>query len=92
MKIATVAEVEAKFSAFVKSSEEGPVVVTRRGKPVAVLVAVEDEDELERLLMAYSPRLREVLEASREQIAAGKGIEHDEFWAEVDSEGEPNAQ
>jgi prevent-host-death family protein len=92
MKIATVAEVEAKFSAFVKSSEEGPVVVTRRGKPVAVLVAVEDEDELERLLMAYSPRLREVLEASREQIATGKGIEHDEFWAEVDSEGEPNAQ
>ena len=92
MKIATVAEVEAQFSAFVKSSEEGPVVVTRRGKPVAVLVGVEGEDELERLLMAYSPRLREVLDAARKQIAAGKGIEHNEFWAAVDSESESNAQ
>lgn len=92
MKIATVAEVEAQFSAFVKSSEEGPVVVTRSGKPVAVLVGVEGEDELERLLMAHSPRLRQILDASRNQIAAGKGIEHNQFWAAVESESEPNAQ
>lgn len=90
MKIATVAEVKAQFSDFVKSSAEGPVVVTRNGKPVAVLLGVEDEDEIERLLMAYSPRLREVLNASREQIAAGQGMEHNEFWAAVESESEPN--
>ena len=58
MKIASVAEVKSQFSAFLKSSASGPVVVTRNGRPVAVLVGVEDEDEIERLLMAYSPRLR----------------------------------
>ena len=31
------------------------MVVTRNGKAVAVLLAVEDDDELERLLLAYSP-------------------------------------
>ena len=67
MKIASVAEVKSQFSAFVKSSADGPVVVTRNGKPVAVLVGVEDEDEIERLLMAYSPRLRAICDLSRQQ-------------------------
>jgi len=64
MKIATIAEVKAQFSAFVNASAGGPVVVTRNGKPVAVLVGVEDEDEIERLLMAYSPRLRAILDVN----------------------------
>ena len=61
MKIASVAEVKSQFSAFLKASAGGPVVVTRNGRPVAVIVGVEDEDEIERLLMAYSPHLRAIL-------------------------------
>ena len=75
-----------------KSSAEGPIVVTRDGKPVAVLVGVEDEEEIVRLLMAYSPRLRARLDASRAQIAAGQGVEHNEFWAAIDSESTPDSQ
>ena len=89
MKIASVAEVKAQFSAFLKSSAGGPVVVTRNGKPVAVLVAVHDEDEIERLLMAYSPRLRAILDLSRQQIAEGKGVGHEEFWADVEARDAP---
>ena len=65
MKIAPVAEVKAKFSAYLKASVEGPVVVTRYGKPVAVLLSVEDEEELERLILAYTPRFRAILDAAR---------------------------
>src|SRR5882762_8088493 len=83
MKIASVAEVKSQFSAFLKASEGGPVVVTRNGKPVAVLVGVADEDEIERLLLAYSPRLRAILDRSRQQIRDGDGIGHEAFWAEV---------
>lgn len=83
MKTASVAEMKSQFSAFLKSSAGGPVVVTRNGKPVAVLVGVEDEDEIERLLMAYSPRLRAICDQSRQQIADGKGISHEQFWAGV---------
>lgn len=85
MRTASVAEIKAHFSAFLKASESGPVVVTRNGKPVAVIVGVQDEDEIERLLMAYSPRLQAILEASRQQIRAGEVLSHDEFWAEVET-------
>ncbi len=88
MKIAPVAEVKAHFSEYLKATEGGPIVVTRNGRPAAVMIAVgDDEDELERLLLHYSPRFQEVLRRSREQIQATGGIGHEEFWDEIDDEG-----
>src|SRR5688500_7685712 len=52
MKTASVAEMKSRFGAVLKASETGPVVVTRNGRPVAVIVGVEDKDEAERLVMA----------------------------------------
>ncbi len=83
MKIASVAEIKSQFSAFLKASEGGPIVVTRNGRPVAVIIGIHDEDEIERLLMAYSPRLQAILEKSRKHIREGDVLNHDEFWAEV---------
>lgn len=86
MKIASVADVKARFSAYLKASEQGPIVVTRHGKAVAVLLAVTDEDELERLMMAHSPRLQAILEAARQRIRAGAGIPEEEFWQQVEGD------
>jgi len=83
MKIASVADVKAKLSGYIKASKSGPVVVTKNGKPVAVLLSMQDEEELERLLMAYSPKLQRILQAAEKQIREGKGIKHKDFWAEV---------
>ena len=80
MKIASVADVKARLSFYLKESQEGPVIVTRNGKAVAVLLAVTDEDELERLVLAHSPKFRAVLEKSRRQIEKTGGISHDAFW------------
>lgn len=85
MKIASVAEVKSQFSSFLKASEAGPIVVTRNGRPVAVIVGVHDDDEIELLLMAYSPRLQAILEESRKQIREGDVLGHEEFWAEVEA-------
>jgi prevent-host-death family protein len=82
MRIASVAEVKSQFSAFLKASEGGPVVVTKNGRAVAVILGIQDDDELERLLMAYSPRLQQILETSRQQIREGEWVSHEEFWAE----------
>ena len=84
MKIVSAKEVKAQFSAYLKASEEGPVVVTRNGKPVAVLLGIQDEEEIERLILAHSPRVRTILERSREQLRAGRGIRHEDFWKEMD--------
>src|SRR5437762_13546924 len=84
MKIASVAEIKSQFSAFLKASEGGPIVVTRNGRPVAVIVGVQDEDEIERLLMAYSPHLRAILELSRQQFREGQWKSEEEFWSKMD--------
>jgi prevent-host-death family protein len=84
MKIASVAEIKSKFSAFLKASEGGPVVVTRNGRPVAVIVGVQDEDEIERLLMAYSPHLQAILDRSRQQFREGNWLGEEEFWSQFE--------
>jgi prevent-host-death family protein len=83
MRIASVADVKAHLSAYLKETEAGPVVVTRNGKAVAVLLAVRDDLELENLIIAHTPRFQAILETSREQIREGQSLSHDDFWAEV---------
>jgi prevent-host-death family protein len=84
MRIAPLADVKARLSAYVEEAETaGPIVITRNGKAVAVLLAPVDDDDLESLLLARSPRLRALLNRSRESIAAGRGLPEDEFWQAV---------
>jgi prevent-host-death family protein len=92
MKIASVADVKARLSAYLKESQNGPVVVTRNGKAVAVLLAVTDEDELERLVLAHSPKFQALLNRSRRQIEETGGIPHDVFWREVGAENRDRAE
>jgi prevent-host-death family protein len=90
MRIASVADVKAKFSGYLKASEEGPIVVTKNGKPVAMLVSVKDEEEIERLILAYSPKFQGILQVAERQIREGRGIKHADFWREVESEPTPD--
>lgn len=57
-----------------------PREVTRNGKPIAVLIAPVDDDDLERLLLARSPRFQRLLDESRRSIQAGKGLSEKAFW------------
>jgi prevent-host-death family protein len=85
MKIASVADVKAKLSAYLDASATGPVIVTRNGKAVAVLLGVRNDDELERLILAHSPKVNAILDAAEKRIKEGKGITHHEFWKRVQS-------
>lgn len=86
MRIAPVIEVKAKFSAYLEESKNGPIIVTKNGKAVAVLLAIADEDEIERLILAYSPKFQAIMEQGKAQIKAGERLTHEEFWEEVDAE------
>jgi len=88
MKIVPVAEIKAHLSAYLRESEKGPIIVTKNGKPVAVLLGVTDEEEIERLVLAYSPRFQDVLSRGRQQIQKTGGVAHEDFWQEIDSETE----
>lgn len=86
MRIASIADIKAKFSAYIDETQRGPVVVTRNCAPVAVLLAMTDPDELERLLLSYSPRFRKIVDAARRQFQKGEGVPHDDFWRSVEEE------
>ena len=84
MKIAPLADVKARLTTYVEEcAAEGPVVITRNGKAVAVLLTPVDDDDLERLILARSPRFRALLDESRRSIQAGKGLSRDAFWKAV---------
>ena len=84
MRIAPLADVKARLSAYVEQAErEGPIVITRNGKAVAVLLVPRDEDDLEGLILARSPRFQALLDKSRQSIKAGKGLSSEELWKTV---------
>jgi prevent-host-death family protein len=78
----SITEVHNRLSYWLKKVPEQPVTITRRGKPVGVLVSPEEYDRL-RQVQAYLEMLRlshslndsdvtadELLEVSREQLEA----------------------
>jgi prevent-host-death family protein len=92
MNIASIGEIASHFDAYVKASESGPVVVTRKGKPVAVLFPTKNEDDLERLLLGHSRKLQTILAAARKRFREGGGIPHEEFWKEVEADNPATAK
>ena len=84
MKIAPLADVKARLSAYLEQcAAEGTIVITRNGKPIAVLLAPYDDDDLERLLLGRSARFQALLNRSRQSIKDGKGLSEDAFWKAV---------
>ena len=83
MKFASVKDVKAKFGAYVKASEAGPVLITRKGKAVAALIPLERREDVERLMLGCSPQLRKMLSRARERVRSGRSITHEQFWRET---------
>lgn len=84
MKIAPLADVKARLSAYLdECGAEGPIVITRNGKAVAVLLVPFDDDDLESLLLGRSPRFQALLNRSRQSIKEGKGLSEKDFWKAV---------
>ncbi len=85
MKIISVADAKAKLSQYLdEAANFGPVVITRNGKTAGVLIAPSNDDDLERLLLAYSPKFQAMLVQGRAQAKAGKTVSFDNFWQAAD--------
>ncbi len=83
MKIIPSTEAKAKFSEYVAETKNGPVVITRNGRPEAVMVHMSDPDELERFILAHSPRFRAILAASEKSFRADGGLTGAQLLREV---------
>jgi PHD/YefM family antitoxin component YafN of YafNO toxin-antitoxin module len=57
MKIASVKEVKDRLSQFLKTAEKEDVVITKNGRPSAVIHHL-GEDEIEDYLLEHDPKFR----------------------------------
>ncbi|HEY1266076.1 MAG TPA: hypothetical protein VGH16_02390 [Candidatus Binatia bacterium] len=74
MKILTTYEVKKAFPKVLKLSQKDVVIVTNRGKPVAAIHGLKDEDDLEDYLLERSPKFWAMIRRARR----GKSVGMDE--------------
>jgi len=89
MNIAPLADVKARFSAYIQKIQTEPVIVTKNGRPVAIMMGISDQDDLERILLAASPRFQALLDEAERRIQETGGVSHDAVWAQVEAEAKP---
>lgn len=83
MKIASVAEIKSKLSEYINESKKGAVVITKNGRPTAVLLSVTSDEQLEQIILSQSRMLKSILDKSENKLLAGHKIKHKEFWEKV---------
>ena len=83
MKIAPLAEVKDRLSAYIDAARESAIVVTRNGKPVALLTPILEDDNLDSLLLAHDRKFIRLLEQARERVRAGRYLTNEQFWREL---------
>lgn len=78
--IRSLSEFRANASAFIErvKTEHRPLVLTQHGKSSAVLIDVEDYQKL-----LDKVQLLQEIASARKELDEGKGIDHDEFFAQL---------
>ena len=83
MKIAPLAEVKDRLSAYIDAAKESAIVVTRNGKPVALLTPIREDDDLDSLLLTHDRRFIRLLAEARDRVRAGQYLTNEQFWREL---------
>ena len=65
MKILTTYEAKNAFPQVLKLSRKEVIIVTNRGKPVAAIEGLKDEDDLEDYLLERSPKFWAMIRRAR---------------------------
>ncbi len=72
MKFVNIRELQKEASGLVNLVEKGEdVIITKRGKPAAVLYPL-DEEAIEEYMIQHSPRIRKKIEEGLKDARAGR--------------------
>jgi prevent-host-death family protein len=83
MRIAPLAEVKDRLSAYIDAAKNSAIVVTRNGKPVALLTPILEDDDLDSLLLTHDRKFIHLLERARERVRTGRYLTSEQFWREL---------
>ena len=74
MKKVALSEVKDDLSKFLRLAEKEEVLITRHGKPAAVLIGFESEDDWFDYRLEHDPRFLRRIEAARRSLRSGRGV------------------
>jgi prevent-host-death family protein len=89
MKRVPLSEVKDDLSRYVQLAAREEILVTRHGRPAAVLIGFEDDDDWFDYQLEHDPRFIARMEAARRSIADGRGIRIEDVRAKVGLAVEP---
>ncbi|HEU4597983.1 MAG TPA: type II toxin-antitoxin system prevent-host-death family antitoxin [Pyrinomonadaceae bacterium] len=73
IKQVTVTDLQRRAAEVISSLREGPVVVSQRGRPAAVIVTTEAYEQMEQALAdVEAKQVREIVEAGLSSYSAGR--------------------
>lgn len=79
MKAIELSDATGTLSDYAKARRKDTLVLTRRGKPVAAVVPVEDVDDWQDLVVRSHPDFVALIERSRRPSKPGTGIPLEEM-------------
>lgn len=74
MKRVPLSELKDDLSRFLREAEHEEIVITRRGKPVGVLIGLASEDEEFEDRLENDPRFLRRIAQARQSLRAGRGV------------------
>jgi prevent-host-death family protein len=89
MKRVPLSEVKDDLSRYVQLATHEEIVVTRHGRPAAVLIGFEDEDDWFDYQLEHDPRFIARMESARRSLEAGRGISIEQARAQLGLSNKP---
>jgi len=74
LKEVPLSQVKDDLSRFLREAETRDIVITRHGKPAAVLIGFESEDDWFEYRLEHDPRFVRRIERARRSLRAGRGV------------------
>ena len=74
MKKVAFAEVADDLLKYLKLAEQEEIVITQQGKPAAVLIGFESEEDWSDYTLENDPRFLRRVETARNSIKSGQGV------------------
>jgi prevent-host-death family protein len=84
MKTIDVTKAKATLGEYADSAVKDPLVLTRHGKPIAALIALTGNVDLESLSLSTNPDFIAILQRSRESLRRQGGLSSEEMRRRVE--------
>jgi prevent-host-death family protein len=74
MKTATLSDIRHNPGRQLKQATREQVVITRRGKPIGILIGFASEEDWFDYVLENHPRLEKIVAQARAELRAGRGV------------------